>query len=345
MTLDKYRSDFRRHNVLSTTGQPLRPEYARMYLYAHDALRALTWHWLQYHFSQCPGHPIGLGVASRCARIDACIPGAGTDLIDMIASHANREGNRQDYQQILQVFAEILVLDQLLQADWPPDAAFFYEPKGKTGKRPELLVSTEGEQYLFEVKSPSLMDHQEKRAANEVQLPQRGAVPLSEIDRRIEEKPKTLPRDTPIKDFLVSSSKKFSDFPPVPGQNILVIVWDDFIYEPISSLIGEPFGLFQPETWHKDTSGAAMTYPNLDAVILIRHMTYFQRGLADDPLLDRISPFDFGRSDALPNVFIPAPNGRPVSEFIKSTLRAVDVSDPSLAEMAEYHPQDHVMWL
>ena len=52
----------------------------------------------------------------------------------------------------------------------------------------------------------------------------------------------TLPRDDPVKDFLVSANAKFEHFKKADAPNfvgVLVIVWDDFIWQdqPISPLI------------------------------------------------------------------------------------------------------------
>jgi hypothetical protein len=54
----------------------------------------------------------------------------------------------------------------------------------------------------------------------------------------------TLPRDNPVKDFLVSADAKFEHFKETDANfiGVLVIIWDDFIYEPISSLISESAG-------------------------------------------------------------------------------------------------------
>jgi hypothetical protein len=245
----------------------------------------------------------------------------------------------------LQVLAEILVIERVLGLPWPENTMFFLEPAGRTGKRPELMVRTPDHQFLFEVKSPSLLDHQEKRASNGIQLPHRGLVPLEQIDKLVPDQSVTLPRDTPVKDFLVSSEKKFSDFPTVSGANISVIVWDDYIYEPIGSLVGIRGGLLTLDTWYIDSSGDPVTYPSVDGIVLIRHMTYFQRALADDDLIDRHGLFDFGSDAALPNVFIQNPKGREVPESIKMGLRAIDIEDKRLAHMADYHVQDYVFWM
>ncbi|QOL79679.1 hypothetical protein [Pseudooceanicola spongiae] len=345
MDLKDYASDPRRKFVVSVMGQRVRRDICCMYLFAVDLITANDWHWLKYHFSQYRPHSVGLALASRCAKIEAKMPNEGVSFVSRIASLSNRQSDRMHYQQILQVLAEILVIERVLGLSWPENTSFFLEPAGRTGKRPELMVSTPDHQFLFEVKSPSLLDHQAKRASNGIQLPHRGLVPLEQIDELVSDQSVTLPRDTPVKDFLVSCEKKFSGFPTVPGANISVIVWDDYIYEPIGSLLGIRGGLLTLDTWNIDSSGDPVTYPSIDGIILIRHMTYFQRALAEDDLIDRHGLFDFGSATALPNVFIQNPNGREVPESIKTGLRAIDVEDKRLAHMAEYHVQDYVFWM
>jgi len=345
MDLKDYILDPRQRFVLSVIGQRVRKDISCMYLLAVDLIAAQDWHWLKYHFSQYPPHPVGLALASKCAKIEARMPNHGVSFISRISSLSNRENDRAHYQQILQVFAEILVIERVLGLAWPENTAFFLEPSGRTGKRPELMVATPDHRFLFEVKSPSLLDHQEKRASNGIQIPHRGLVPLEQIDALVSAQSATLPRDNPVKDFLVSCEKKFSDFPIVPGANISVIVWDDYIYEPISSLIGIRGGLLTLDTWNIDSSGDPITYPSVDGVVLIRHMTYFQRALAGNDLIDRYGIFDFGSDAAMPNVFIQNPIGREIPESIKIGLRAIDIEDERLAHMAEYHVQDYVFWM
>ena len=344
MFLDEYRNDTR----LPVIQIPLKfqhpLELGAAYLYASDRIAEADWHWLHFHFSQSPPHPVGLEIAWLCAKIEATIPNAGKKLINSIASRRNKVRNEQDYQGILQDFAEILVLDQILTMQWPEKTTFFYEPPGRSGKRPELHVSTPDQNYLFEVKAPSLLNHQRSRQERSLQIPTRGIFPLEHIDEIIENRDTTLPRDNPIKDFLVSGEEKFSDFDLGDGANILVIVWDDFIYEPIGSLINDQSGLLTQGSWFRDEEDQPITFPNIDGVVVIRHLVYFVEALADRPLPDRISAFDFGTDGALPNVFFPTPWGRPILEAVLEGLRAVDYRDEALQRMAEYRAQDMVLW-
>lgn len=345
MFIDEYVHDIRLTSLQIFTGPEVTLEVQAAYLYARDRVLGTNWHWLHYHFSMFPPQPLAFEIANLCTRIEAKIPKAGQRLVNSIAGRRNREKDERDYQGILQDFSEILIIDRILSMPWPTETAFFYEPSGRSGRRPELLVSAPDASYLFEVKAPSLLDHQRKRQSRDVQLPTRGIFPLGYIDSLVDERDPTLPRDNPVKDFLVSGEAKFSDFELGVGANILVIVWDDYIYEPISSLVNKTSGLLTEESWFRDVEDRAITFPHVDAIIVVRHLNYFTDALAERPLPDRSSGFDFGGVGALPNVIFPTPWGRPIPNFITEALRAVDFRDESLQNMAEYHQIDLVLWL
>jgi hypothetical protein len=121
----------------------------------------------------------------------------------------------------------------------------------------------------------------------------------------------------PTKDFLASADAKFEPFKAQgPCQSVLVIVWDDFIYEPITSLTSAPAkGLLTPQSFAKSADNVPLTFPHIDAVIVIRHLTYFIKAAREQPLVERSHAFDFGDDTALSNVLIPVPGGlRPADE-------------------------------
>ena len=155
----------------------------------------------------------------------------------------------------------------------------------------------------------------------------------------------TLPRDNPVKDFLISTDQKFSDFGEVEGANVLVIVWDDFVYEPITSLINEKTGLLTENSYYKDEDGFTVEFSNIDGVIVVRHLSYFYEGLAGRELPDRHGIFDFGGHDSLPNVFFPTRWGKKVPCFIIDSLRALDYRSKVFERTAEYKPLEMVMWI
>lgn len=87
------------------------------------------------------------------------------------------------------------------------------------------------------------------------------------------------------------------------------------------------------------------TFPNVDVVIAIRHLHYFDLGARELDLLDRQNAMDFGGSDALPNVFFQAHGGRRLPNELADRLRAIPYDDRYLRMFAKYNPQDFVMWL
>lgn len=166
------------------------------------------------------------------------------------------------------------------------------------------------------------------------------------LDRLAGEGGLTLPRDNPVKDFLIDAEAKFAPFKAATrATSLLVIVWDDHIYEPITVLTQEQCGLLTPSSYYIDARGGPVTFPDIDAVVLIRHLMYFKHAAGDVPLVERAHAFDFGDERALPNVFLPLPGGAQVPEFIRNGLRARPLDDRWLQHAAEYRPLEMVLWL
>ena len=113
------------------------------------------------------------------------------------------------------------------------------EPSGTGSLRnPEFVVSTPEARVGVEVKAPALLAHEQQRSSNPLQAAARALTPESLAAFSGDGQEVTLPRDNPLKDFLVNAEGKFAPFhrddPDFYG--LLVVVWDDFIYEPISAL-------------------------------------------------------------------------------------------------------------
>lgn len=335
--IDRFRGDARQRAIRRS------PEFGALFLYALERIRASAWHWLGYHFQFLPPHPVCEALITAVLDCDAQIAGLGRDFIDRVAAAGGRDRNEADYQTMLQVFAEVLCLRQAFSCLWPGLPEFEYEPVGRNGKRPELGVQCDGKRYLLEVKAPSLLAHQRARSQNGLQVPGRGI--SREMAQQMARGPVTLPRDNPIKDFLISAEAKFASFPEVPGANVLIIVWDDHIYEPLTVLTNEKSGLLTSNSYYRDGRGTPITFPHIDGVIAIRHLNYFQEGLAERPLPDRKGLFDFGQPGTLPNVFFPTPWGREVPDCLLAGFRAVDYRDDWLKRAAEYNCIDIVLWI
>ena len=311
--------------------------------------RAFTtpdWHWFQWHFQRHDVTPFAQSILEACVDCEDKVPGLGTSFLNEICSIGGIDRHLPHYDQILQKLSEVLVLRQLLLSDWPAGTTFQHEPAiNARGKRPELKVNTPTREYLFEVKTPALTDHIRQRRENNLQLPGR-MLPRDLIADLDNGRPITLPRDNPVKDFLIDAEAKFAEFKAVNESiSILIIVWDDHIFEPITSLTNEVSGLLTPNSFHRTDEDTAIDFPNVDAVVLVRHLLYFRNAAAECPLLERRDAFDFGDANALPNVFIPLPNREDVPEAIKVFLRALPMNHPFIQNAAEYRPQEIVFWI
>lgn len=308
--------------------------------------RAEQWHWFVYHFSMFPLHPMARSVIDASADCEKWIPGLGFQFIQDIARICGKEKHEPHYEQLLQKLSEILVLRQLLSLEWPEGTTFQHEPAvSATGKRPELRVVTLGRSFLFEVKTPSLLGHIRARRTNSIQAPGR-VLDRVWLEGLADDGGLTLPRDNPVKDFLLDADKKFAQFKAVqPETSVLIIVWDDFIYEPITVLSHAHCGLLTPNSYLKDGTGAAVQFAHIDAVVLVRHLTYLYRAAGDLPLDERAHALDFGDERSLPNVIIPITDSALIPDIIRDGLRAVPLDSPMIQCAADYRPQDMVFWL
>lgn len=154
----------------------------------------------------------------------------------------------------------------------------------------------------------------------------------------------TLPRDIPVKDFLVHADKKFAGFRTADPdfRSILVIIWDDFINEPVTALLSPSSGLLTPNSFHR-TNDEAVEYANIDVILLLRHQHQIVRAFTGQALVDdRSHILDFGRRDHFPPhalVANPAEKDLPV-DFLDS-LEAVPIKTLSAAD---YNSGEVIMW-
>lgn len=304
------------------------------------------WHWFRYHLQFLPPHPFARSIIEACIDCEVRLPALGRQLIRDVAAIGGIERHEPHYDQLMQKLAEILILRQLLSLPWPEGTMFQHEPSlTPDGKRPELRVRTVERSYLFEVKTPSLTAHARSRAINNLQAPARMFErPL--LNQLAAGGGLTLPRDNPVKDFLIDADKKFAPFKEVePTTSILIVVWDDHIYEPITVLTQEQCGLLTPNSYFRNENGEAKKFANIDAIVLVRHLLYFKNAAGDAPLIDRAHAFDFGNHQALPNVRISAHGPEVAPEFILQGLRARSLDDPILQRSAEYQPIEMVFWM
>jgi hypothetical protein len=321
-------------------------EFQRLYLLALNGIAGVGWHWFAYHFHIGPTR-FARSILEACATIDEHTAGIGTTLLNELTSIGGRERDEAQYEQLLQKMSEILVIERVVTCPWPAGTTYEHEPAAIAhGPRPELVVGYEGGRMIVEVKTPALLAHVRRRAANPVQLAYRGGVPLDVAQDLAGDAEVALPRDNPILDFLRDANRKFADFHNDPRTaSVLFIVWDDFIYEPISTLANDRSGLLTPNSFARNPDGMPETFPNIDLVVALRHLNYFIAGSREEDLGDRASAMDFGAANALPNVLFPAHGGCEVPDFVLERFRAYPYDDPGLRMFAEYNPQDIVFWI
>lgn len=320
-------------------------QFSQLLIEAHAGISSTGWHWFAYHFNVGPT-PFGKGIIEACAEIDNRAAGIGTALLRELTLIGGRDRDEAQYEQLLQKLGEILVIRQVLSCPWPTGTTFCHEPAAiPGGPRPELLVTYDEGRLVVEVKTPALLAHIRNRASNDTQLAYRGGVSL-EVAKGLGTSPVTLPRDNPVLDFLKDGERKFAAFRSDQSTaSLLVIIWDDFIYEPISTLVNPGSGLLTERSYARGVDGTPQKYPNIDAIAVLRHLNYFISGSREEPLGDRTSAMDFGGENALPNVLFASSGARQVPEFVLNSLRVFPNDHPELRRWAEYNTQDIVFWI
>jgi hypothetical protein len=87
-------------------------------------------------------------------------------------------------------------------------------------------------------------------------------------------------------------------------------------------------------------------FPNVDAVLLLRHLSYFVMAAAEKSLPDqRTHAFHVGGAGALPNVLVPARGGRPVAALVADGFNALPFDDELLQRFAEYRANELIFWV
>jgi len=321
-----------------------------LYRHIYDSAIFKRWHWFRYHFElRLRGwvHPFADSIVRACLDCERRIPGFARAMMDALAAIGGGEKDRRQYEQLMQRLAELLVIRQAVTYPWDFRATFRWEPTAPGSKKnPELIIEGGPCPLGLEVKAPSLLDHIQQRVSNPTQLPSRVF-----NKQQIDQLPDigagwTKPRDNPLKDFLISSEAKFAPFKAsdVAFRGLLIVVWDDFVYEPISSLIHPKSGLFTENSFAKDASGQPLRFPSVDAVILVRHFHQFVNAAGDRPLIDQCrGALDYGRDgDFPPKAIIGNPCGSLIPmEFVE----AFQAYPPSPEMGAEYVPSDLIWWI
>jgi len=318
---------------------------------AKSKVFSANWHWFAWHFAigRHPGdHPFAGAILDALADIEVAIPGFAFAMLNDLGSIGGKQKHEPHYEQLIQRLAEIHVIRRAVQYEWSFTPTFVWEPTPQTGgrKNPELRIDGGPQPILIEVKAPALLDHIRKRGTNPTQISSRSIPQPIIANLPGAADGVTFPRDNPIKDFLISADEKFAPFrleTPSPAT-VLVVVWDDFIYEPISALVAPSNGLFTANSFARDAVGIARTFPAVDGVILIRHMHQLIRATRDEPFIDACrAPFDFGvPTDFPPKAYVANPHSQGLPKEVVECFQAYA---PSALLGAEYIPSDLIWWV
>lgn len=325
-----------------------------LYEYVYASPMFQRWHWYQFVFDQRrrgnAEHPFARSVLDACLDCELHLPGFALAILDRIARVGGRDRNQNDYEQLLEICAEILVVRQVVTFRWPFEVGFEHEPlpPGSSKKNPELLIRGPKLDVGIEVKAPQLSRHNQERSQNALQLTARQGE-LRDWASQTAPSGITFPRDNPVKDFLVSANAKFEPFSSDqarPFSGILVVVWNDFINEPLSALLSPASGLFTPASFHRTNDpDSAIKFPHVSGVVLIRHLHQFIRAAGDDVLVDGLKhAMDYGRSGSFPfKAWIANPDG--AIRAPKIAIRALQAVEANRHLGAEYIPGEFISWM
>lgn len=278
------------------------------------------------------------------AEIDNATPGYAAAMLEKIA--AIRGISEQKYEAIIQLLAEVYVAQGAVYAadgGGGQPVLVAHEPGVKGAKNPELEACSSGVWYAVEVKTPCLIAHDRERAQNPTQIVARLGVDRESFGDGLGAK--TRPRDNPVKDFLVSAQAKYEAYEQVRAGaiRVLAIVWNDYIQEPVSSLLHPASGLLTPQSFYRTDDDKAVRFDHVDAVLLIRHRDQLARATRDEPLMDGHEAFVYHGPAFPPKVIVPVPGGRKVPDEVMRALQAQDIA--AFSHFAECRPQDLIMWI
>jgi hypothetical protein len=310
------------------------------------------WHWWSFHFqSDARGRrvPFVDALIDALLEIDAVMPGYAARTAETIGTIAGRERHQPHYEQLLQRLAEIHVARQTVGAGWPEGTSFADEPVAPgSALNPELVIHTDDFRLGIEVKAPSLLAHEAQRSTRPLQGGGRILPPDRLAQMAGGRDQLTLPRDNPVKDFLISANDKFAAFHAVDPDffGALAIVWDDFIYEPITALIHPASGLLTDSSFARDDDGVVMRFEHVDAILLISHLQYLKWALAEDgttrPFQFSHQAFRWNIDAARPVTYVDTPHGHTLPAQVPTLLELLPLGE---MQGAEYQPQDWIGWI
>lgn len=295
-----------------------------------------AFHWLRpHHFEPLLRNERGSDAAEAIIeaidQADKYTQDFAVEFVEKLAGLGGREKDRGHYEQILQLLSELLIAKKLVETQWPSQATFKTSARVPgTLKDIEMLVESEDLKIGYEVKTPKFLDHAWKRAEADLLIHTRlPSVVIADLNASKENV--LLPRDNSIKDFLESADAKFASF-KTAYQNfysvLVIVVEDAAIQETISAITSPVAGLLTVRSFAKTQDGSRPLYPNVDAVVLVRHANIFVDGLAERGLAHgRKNILDYGPPGYPWKVIIPNPSGSVVPPIAANALDAVPL-DP-----------------
>lgn len=323
-----------------------RDDVVKMFL---TKLADCGWHWLSYHFlpyNDGYEHFLSAAIVESCVEIEAFLPGYTDKFSARLASLSGKEKYIPHYEQIIQLLSELYVIRHLV-SQGHEGASFVHEPIAVgSPKNPELEMKMNGMTFYFEVKCRQYIEHHNNRGGAAIEIPSRAEGILDLVNElNAEGKSISLPRDNVVKDFLVSANKKFSGF---KKQNhdavcVLVIIWDDFAYEPISSLLNEASGLLTERSFFRE-DGEAVIFKYIDSILIVRQSHHLVRATRNLLPTDGLRhPLDWGKKGAvLPKALIPvAELSSDLVDCLCDLLEAHHID--ALQRAADYRPQQIVL--
>jgi hypothetical protein len=161
------------------------PDTRRFQRDAHHASRARLlhtagtvflerWHWFQYHFGRCPPTEFGQSLIDACTRLESVRTELGLEYLTAIARIAGRDRDWNDYDQITQKMAEILVINAVAGMPWPSTPNIQVEARAPGSRKGvDCAATTSRLRCGFEIKAPALLAHRQNQSQNLWQVPGR----------------------------------------------------------------------------------------------------------------------------------------------------------------------------
>lgn len=302
-----------------------------------DGILAHEWHWYCWHaknYKNGTTTPFFYELMVSLSRIDAEMPGSAVEFVRRISTIANGNRNQADYDQLQQVLAEIHVLLRLAAHRWPRGTTIVNAAAiGAGAPDVEALVRTPELDIAVEVKSPRI---REWRNAMGTGIEAVGrAMPLGslEID--------TYPKDNAVKDGVASADIKFRSLrrahPALLG--ILVLVWDELMYQPISALLNPGSGLFTANTFDPQKR----TFDDVDAVLIVPHLTALIEGPGNRQFPFADGTFQWPCEPVPPFIINPeSPRAATAAAVLRDVFCA---KDQATLKGSHYSANDLVFWM